>query len=211
MSYLLKRTIPLGITFTITVLMLLNYYLELPIAGLERILLSFSVSVLTAAIGVGVINLFILHGKRIANMREGQWPYSILLLGSMIFTVVIGLIYGGESEQFSFLYDHTLAPLGATLMSIFIVWIAPAFPRYLRIRDIPSAFLVLTILACIFTGSPLGQAINPNFRLVNAWLQSVGQMGASRGLKITIALGLMMISVRIITGREKSFFREGLE
>jgi hypothetical protein len=67
MSYLLKRTIPLGITFTITVLMLLNYYLELPIAGLERILLSFSVSVLTAAIGVGVINLFILHGKRIAK------------------------------------------------------------------------------------------------------------------------------------------------
>jgi hypothetical protein len=93
-------------------------------------------------------------------------------------------------------------------MSVFIVWIAPAFAQYLIMRNIPSAILVGTILLCIFTGSPLGQAINPGFRVVNDFLSAVGQLGASRGLKITIALGLLLISVRIITGRESSYLQE---
>ena len=43
---------------------------------------------------------------------------------------------------------------------------------------------------------------------INQWILTVGAMGAQRGLKITIGLGMLMISLRIITGRESSFMRE---
>jgi magnesium-transporting ATPase (P-type) len=207
-TYTYRRTIPLAIAFVVTILMILGYFTTINIKPIEDVLLSWSVVITTSAIGLGIINLIQHHARKISERKGNEWLFSILLLVCLVFTVAVGLIYGGESEAFQQLYNASLAPLGATLMSVFIVWIAPAFARYLVPRNISSGILVLTILLCMFSGGPIGQAIHPNMSAINQWILTVGAMGAQRGLKITIGLGMLLISLRIITGREKSFMRE---
>ena len=203
-----KRNIPLAIAFIITIVMILSYYTTLSIKPVEDTLLTWAVVITTAAIGLGVVNLVQRHITTLSQKKKGEWLFSLVLLSSMGLTLAVGLIFGGESVEFTHLYNATLAPLGATLMSVFIVWIAPAFARYLVPRNVSSGILVGTIVLCMLAGGPLGQSIYPPIANVNQWILTVGAMGAQRGLKITIGLGMILISLRIITGREKSFMKE---
>jgi hypothetical protein len=126
----------------------------------------------------------------------------------MVLMLVIGFAYGRDSDSFSLFYDATIAPLGATLMSLFIVWITPGFYRAVRARNIPTTLLIIAMIIVLIGGSPIGSVYLPMTSTWTSWLNSVVSMGAQRGLKITIGLGLIVMSIRIIIGREKTYMRK---
>jgi len=212
MSTMLRRSIPLTLTFIIVVSMSITYFFKVGDVGgsWDNTLLSWTVTILSAALGLGIINLFVLHGKRILRRTAGLWPYSVALILALLFTIAVGLIYGAASDEFNLVYQASVAPLNATLMSLFIVWMAPAFVRVIRLRNVASVLLFLAMLISIIGGSPLSTAFWPGSVGIGSWLNTVPNMAAQRGLKITIALGLIIMSVRIITGKEKSYLKEAL-
>ena len=211
MSIVFRRQIPLTLTFIITISLLATYFFDLGGIGsaYEDTMLSFATVVLSAALGLGIINLLMSHIKKISQKSTGrQWIYSIILLASMGLMIVVGFMYGADSDEFSLLFDATVSPLGATLMSLFIVWIAPALYRAVRVRNIPSGLLILALIIVLFGGSPVGPLIWPGFNTIAEWLNSVPGMAAQRGMKITMALGIIIMSIRIITGKEASWLRK---
>jgi hypothetical protein len=120
----------------------------------------------------------------------------------------VGLIYGANSDEFNNLFSSTVAPLGATVMSLFIVWIAPALFRTVRAKTVSSTVLIIALIIVLIGGSPLAELIWPGFTTWASWLNSVPGMAAQRGMKITMALGIVIMSIRIITGKEISFLRK---
>lgn len=211
MSQVFKRSIPMVLTTVLAVSLILVYFFDFGAAGesLGKILLNFAVVIGSASLGLGIVNLTSLHVRHIRRRTLGQWYYSIFLIVSMIFMIVVGLIYTVKSDEYSLMYDATVAPLGSTMMSLFIVWIAPALYRSVRIRNLGSGLLILCMCLVIFGGSPLGPSFWAGSTDVSSWLNSVINLASMRGLKITIAIGLIILSIRILTGKEKSYLRAG--
>ena len=211
MSILVKRQIPLVLTLLITVSLLFTYFFDVGEVGhaYEDTMLSFATIIFSAALGLGIINITMANITKITKKSAGnQNLYSLLLLGSMVLMIGIGVLFGAESDEFSNLFDATISPLGATLMSLFIVWIAPALFRAVRIRNIPSGLLIVALFIVLLGGSPIGPMIWPGFTPLAAWLNSVPGMAAQRGMKITMALGIIVMAIRIITGKETSYLRK---
>jgi len=207
MSYFLRRTAPLWLTTIISVYLFINYYFNIGGLQIEQLLLSFAVVITTASLGLGLINLSRSHILRIQRMQKGQWYYSIILLVSMIVTIVAGLFYGADSSEFTLLYDSTVSPLGSTLMSLFIVWLAPGAFRAVRIKNVESTALIITLMIILIGGSPIGSAYLLDSLTISSWLNSVLNAAAQRGLKITIGIGLVILGIRLLSGLEKTYLK----
>lgn len=209
MSQVLRKTIPLALTTLIGISMILTYFIDFGVTGesFSTLLLNFAVVIGAASLGLGIVNLSALHLVRIQRKVPGQWYYSIILIASMILMLVVGLVYNVKSDEFSLMYEATVAPLGATMMSLFIVWIAPALYKSVRIRNLGSALLILCLYVGIFGGSPLGPSFLPFTTQIFDWLNSIVNLASMRGIKITTAIGLIVLSIRILTGKEKSYLR----
>ena len=91
MSYFARRTLPLIITAICAIALILNFFLDLGPNGayMEQLLLSFCVVILTAAMGLGIINMVKLNLMNISSRKPGKWIYSIILLASMLIMIVI--------------------------------------------------------------------------------------------------------------------------
>jgi len=211
MSQVVRKTIPLVLTTFIGISLILTYFFDFGAAGVsyEKLLLNFAVTIGAASLGLGIVNLSRLHVIRLQRKAPGQWYYSLILLASMILMICVGLIYNIKSDAFSLMYDATVAPLGATMMSLFIVWIAPALYRSARIRNLGSALLIACLFIVVIGGSPLGPALLPFTTTISNWLNSIVNLASMRALKITTAIGLIVLSIRILTGKEKSYLRLG--
>ena len=60
-----------------------------------------NVLLIMMAIGLALISLVSVNTKKIINRTPGQWPYSIVLLGSMIFFFIIGFGYNPSSVAYN--------------------------------------------------------------------------------------------------------------
>ena len=208
---LLRRYIPLGMTFLIAVSLLVTYFFQVPTSisqPWEGTVLGFAVIIATAALGLGAINLLTFHVSRIRSKAVGLWHYSAVLVVCFVFTIVVGLAYGPSSDEFNLLYNSTVGPLSATLIGIFIIWLAYPMARAIRIHDYRGALLFLATVISLIGSSPIAPITWPVLSDVASWLNTVPNLAAQRAISITIAIGLVVMAIRVILGLERSYMRE---
>lgn len=207
----MKRTIPLVVTFVVGLLLVGEFFIphwRYRLVTAE--LLEWGLILAAVAFFLGIFNLLQVNLPRIQR-REQDWPYKVVMIGSLLLTLVAGMWAGEERSQpghlFKWIYDFLFVPLNATMFALLAFYIASAAFRAFRARNLEAALLLSAAILVMIARVPLGESLplvgDYLPRLMN-WIMDVPNTAARRAVFIGAALGAVATGLRVILGLERS-------
>jgi hypothetical protein len=224
-----KREIPLLLTALIGAIMIAAFFVPHQWVSVPADFLQ-QTAVIVVAFG------YVLGGANVLRVnldgifrRQRDWPYKIVLLVGMMFTLVFGLfVDGGRFQEQGtvslWLYDHVYVPMNATMFALLAFYIASAAFRAFRIRSTEAALLAAAALVVMIGRVPIGdwltRALFDHDGLPHAvralrlsdlqqWIMDVPQNAAKRAILIGAAMGVMATGLRVILGIERAYLGGG--
>lgn len=185
----------------------------------------YMVIIASFALMLGVINVVQSNVRKIEKRHTG-WQYGAFLLAgllSMAISGILGTIKVGRFQGIGYLPDGSrspfqwgaefiFTPLQATMFSVLAFFMASAAFRAFRARNTEATILLIAAGVVMLGRIPLGESImggNPWLAHFTDWLMDWPNAAAQRGIIIGAALGAASLSLRVITGIERTYL--GLE
>lgn len=210
-----KKQIPLAITFIMGLLMGIQYFAP------HRVSDVFFNNYLEWGIVIGIfasilayISFYRAHGMRIKK-KAPAWPFSLVAIGVSLIMILFGFIQGKESGTvFSNMYFNVLVAIEATMFSLLAFYISSAAYRAFRARSAQATALLVAAIIVMLGRIPLGEQISfwhklwpalPSITDITNWILNVPNMAAKRAMQLGIGLGIMMLSLKIVLGIERSY------
>jgi len=204
-----KRDIPLAITFLVGIIAVLEYYTDVQvIADTFTIIKNYGIVLQAFALGLGAVNLFRVHGRRISERRGGNdWLFSGWLLLMMIVFIIFGLWRGqfDTDPTYSWLYNAIYLPLGSTMYSSLAFYMAYGAYKVLRARNFEATLLFITAVLVIIGNTPIFPAYYPGFFHMREWIFTAVVGGAYRGIRIGVGMGAVVLGIRTLLGLETGY------
>ncbi len=214
---LLRRQLPLLITFVTGILFAAQYYVPHPLSELMLTSVSKWLQIIGGfALVLGVTSLFHIHAVKIRRKEPG-WGYSFVLYISMLGTIVIGLWHDGKetvdgvATAFGWMYTYMMVPLQGTMFAILAFFIASAAYRSFRARSREAAVLLIAAVIVMMGRVPLGEYLIPLSGDISQWILNVLNASVRRAILIGISLGAVALSLKIIFGVERAYLGGGKE
>ncbi len=228
-----RRWVIVALTFLVGLYVPLEFYIPKhnfltvwrdPLGDLMRVLSGFT-------IGLGIINLIIVHGRHILR-RTQNLPFSLAFFVGFLSMTVIGLLHRYKPEfwaqkpgqgELAFwsaankvFFEGLLLPLTSTVFSLLAFFIVSAAYRAFRIRTVEASLLMAAALIVMLANVPVGtwltswlpaEGFLKWLRLENAalWLTTQINTPAMRGILFGAAVGGLGAALRIWLSLEKSF------
>jgi hypothetical protein len=130
------------------------------------------------------------------------WPYGIWMLALAYLFIFIGLIFGKDSSAIRFLSDSFVIPGDATIYTLFLFYLTSSAARAFKIKDLESLLLTICVFFVVLKQTPLGQILFPWASPIGFWLTDYLAMAANRVFLISIALGGIVLAIRLLLGKE---------
>lgn len=201
----LRGVLSTAVAMSFGFIILLGYFINLGMV--RQVLLDWAVTLAGMAVFLGVINLFAVHAGKV-RAREKNWPYSLLLLGTMLMTLLVGLVFGPQHAVMVALFNGVQLPVEASLLAILSVTFVYASVRLLRrgVNLFAVVFLTTAILILLSTAAlpwlgyipGLGEYLRPLIAQVLA-------AGGARGVLIGVALGALTTGLRVLFGVDRPY------
>jgi hypothetical protein len=202
---LVSRDIPTFMIMILMIIMIAEYYLNIegiaPIAGELR---NWGIILSGFSLILGAGNLIISQGRHIIRRTPGRWWYGIVLLGTMMVYLVLGLALGPTSSQYQWLYTNIFAPSNMVVWGLPVFWLASASYRTFRARNVEATVLLIAGIITLLGFAPVGAVIYEGIPGMSSWIIQVPTIGASRGIVIGAGIGTFALAMRILLGREKT-------
>lgn len=207
MSTILRNTGPRVLTLLVGLLLLVSYFLEVPspIVDFADLIPRWCIVIVAIAVGVGTITLCRAHLSSIEKREPDQWGYSIVMLATLLLFVVVGLGMGVNQPTFNWIFGNILAPCSTTTYSMWCFFISSACFRVLRVKNKESAALLIAAILVMLSNVAIGELVWENFPLIGSWIRTVPMMAVYRSLTIGVALGLILLGIRVLFGHEKGY------
>jgi hypothetical protein len=210
MSLVTRRYIPIGIVFVTALLVMSEYFLNIPAVTPQiklavKDIQNWCIIMSAFTLGFGAVNLFILHSRRITRRTPGQWVFSIWLLVVIVIFTVIGVAYGPTSGIYSWLYNSSYFALSATVYSSLGFYMTSGVYRALRARNFEAGLLLIVGVIVLMRNAPAIAVAVPILIDMEKWLSSIITTSAQRGIMIGASLGAIALGVRTMIGRETGF------
>jgi hypothetical protein len=210
-----RREIPLFITATIGLFMILSFFVPHGVVSLPAdFLQQCAVIVAAFAYVLGGANVLRVNFDGIYR-RQADWPYKVVLVVSLLATLAIGAIEGpgfqAPGTRFSWIYEWLYSPMNATMFALLAFFIASAAFRAFRIRTLEAGLLAVAALLVMLGRVPIGNAMTQwlpegvRLQPVQEWIMEIPQNAAKRAILIGAALGVMATGLRVILGIERSY------
>ena len=215
----MKRELPLLITAVIGMFMILSFYVPHHLVSVPADYLQ-QCAVIVVAFGyvLGGANALTVNLSAIAR-RQPDWPYKVVLVVTLVFTVLVGLKEGrhwqDEKTVSMFLYNQVYSPMQGTMFALLAFFIASAAFRAFRVRTVEAGLLAAAALIVMLGRVPVGDQMTAwlpeSLRLgaVQDWIMNVPQNAAKRAILMGAALGVMATGLRVILGIERSYLGGG--
>jgi hypothetical protein len=215
----MKRELPLLVTAVIGLFMLLSFFVPHHVVSVPADFLQ-QCAVIVVAFGyvLGGANALSVNLSAIAR-RQPDWPYKIVLVATLLFTVLIGLKEGRKWQDADtismFLYNQIYSSMQATMFALLAFFIASAAFRAFRVRTVEAGLLAAAALIVMLGRVPIGDQLTAwlpeSVRLgaVQDWIMNVPQNAAKRAILMGAALGVMATGLRVILGIERSYLGGG--
>jgi hypothetical protein len=204
-----KRDIPLSITFLVGVIAIGDYYTGIQaITDTFTVIKNWGIVLQGFALGLGAVNLFRVHGRRVSVRKEGSdWVFSAVLLVMLSLHIVLGLVTGQyeQGAAYSWLYNSIYLPLGSTMYSSLAFYMAYGAYKVLRARNFDAALLFITAVLVILGNTPIFPAIYPGFFHMREWIFGPIVSGAYRGVRIGIGIGAVVLGIKTLIGMETGY------
>jgi hypothetical protein len=205
----MRKSVPTGILSFVAVLMLMDYWLKVPVLNnLARDLRAWVTIIANIALGLGAMNLILVHGNNVKQQKT-EWENSVVLLALMVFIAALGISRTTNDQTYRFVWDNINVAIGSTLFSTAAFQIASASYRTFRARNLEAALLLITGIIVMLGKVALGEMIGPWFPTFAQWILDVWNTAAQRGIMMCTAIGLIVVSLRVITGLERGHFGAG--
>lgn len=209
----MKRTVPLIVTFVVGLIMIGEFFVpHYQYHYLTAQIQGWGILIGSAAYLLGLINLVQVNVPLI-YAREKDWPFKLIMISVLFYTVVAGLMGGQERlkfDPFRFVYDYMFNPLNATMFALLAFYIASAAFRAFRARNFEATLLLTAAVIVMLGRVPIGDAISQAAlggdylpRFMN-WIMDVPNNAGRRAILIGSALGAVATGLRIILGIERS-------
>lgn len=206
LSQVLKKTVPLTITFVIGMILFVEWFFAIPqVEVWGKVLRDFGVTVSAIALGLGAINLLILHGRHIKVKTPKQWYHSVALLATLFLFIAMGTMQGPSGPNYIWIYNYIVVPLSASMYGAIGFYIASASYRALRARTKEATILLVTGLILLLRNAPIGPALWEGFPVVGSWLMDVVTTASYRGILMGSSLGVLALGIRTLIGMEKGY------
>ena len=195
------------IAIVVGAIVLLGYFIQIPLLqDLRLAFLSWAVILTAVVMLVGILNLLLVHLKKIRT-DEKNALYSLFLVIALVVTFVIGLIFGLDSPWSVFIYDHILLPVEASLVALLAVVLVYAlarlFWRGVTLFNLMFAGAVLFMLAVpvlLAWVSPL-----PLLSELHTLITQVLAFAGSRAILMGVALGVIATGLRVLIGADRPY------
>jgi len=204
-----NRILPAATAIATGILVLLGYFISLPIlADLRLTLLGWAVILAAFALFVGVINLLIVHSSKISQRQKG-WGYSFILIIALVVTLAIGFLPTGYRDPgLSFVFKAIQLPVEASLIAVLTITLTYSSIRLLRQRPnlFSILFVVLALLILLGTAPlPLLGYLPVMGATLRPFIAQVLAGGGARGILIGVALGTLTTGLRILFGADRPY------
>ena len=192
------------------IIVLLGYFVELPLILETRAsLMHWAVILAAAAVFMGLINLMMVHWRKISTQSKG-WVYSALLIIFLLETLVLGLIFGPDHKLVLLLFTYIQLPVEISLMGILAVVLVVAGYRLIqRRRDMLSMVFMGTALLVLVGTLPWmigGEGVIVRILgEIRAWLTQVWAVAGARGILLGVALGAAATGLRVLLGADRPY------
>lgn len=209
----MKTIIPAGVAIGTALVILLSYFIPNPyLVAIRAALVNWAVVLAGLALLLGVLNLLIVHTRRLqAGQRGGV--YGLLTVLALLLTLVLGagesllagrpLLYEPTSVAGT-LFRGVVAPSLAALASLVMFFLVAAAVRLLRGRFSGWSVLFLVVVVVALVGWIPLNLLRPLDGL-RTWLVSVPAMAGTRGMLLGVALGTLVIGLRFLTASEHPY------
>jgi hypothetical protein len=196
-----KRTLPVALAIAFGLLTLLGL-LFVPAVG--NALVSWAAFLAAVALLLGVINLLGVHVRRLSRGNL----YSLALVVSMVVVFVLAItdFFDVTEDGVGTVFDVVQVPLEMAMASLLAFFLLFAGFRMLKQqRSLWTVLFIATVLVLLLAStalpSILSSIIEPVGELINTVVVSAGM----RGILIGVALGAIVVALRLLTGIERPY------
>jgi hypothetical protein len=201
----MKQIIPFVIAIATGLLTLIGLLVGAPAVVL---ILEGAAFLAALALLLGIINLFMVHAHRLIAKRS---IYSLFLLASMVVVLFLGFSNGSRQIGLAEAFNWVQRPLEAALASLLAFFLIGAILRLARQRsDKWTALFLFTVILILLTTALASLRFVPGSvgliatqvrQVIDAIIVTAGM----RGLLIGVALGTIMLSLRVLVGLERPY------
>lgn len=197
------RKLVTGLVTAVGLLMIVEYYVAIPLLNsIAATLRAWGVIVATFAVGIGTVNLAMVHLRK-AQRRQGKGIPSIALLAILLFTILSGVIGGRSSPLLNFVYEGVIQPVNNAIFSLLACFIASAAYRSFRVRNVEASILLGISLIVMLGQMPMSKVLVPSSASIASWITSVLNVAGQRGIIIGTGIAFISLSLRVILGMER--------
>lgn len=215
MSAVIKRYIPLTITFIMGFIMVIAAFFFLPDtpeADATNLLTACVDVIIPTAALIGLISLVRHHGRNI--MKRGRfWQYSIFTIIGVILYGIVGInaviVHPShlmlDQELFSYVYNNIYVHMDMTIFSLLAFFIASAAYRAFRLRTLEASVLLIVGTLMLLGRAPIGGAMWSGFPDIATWLMDVPNVAGQRAIMLGVAIGAISLCLRQLLGVERGY------
>ena len=227
----MKRKIPLLITFTVGIILIISEFIpHKPFGQLSGELEIWFLIISGFAILLGQLSLFKVNILKI-KYKQRDWQFYTITLISFIVMVTLGFLWGtgksagmlghGEAisstlgyKPFDYLFHNIYQHLQATMFSLLAFFIASAAYRAFIGRTVESNLLLASAVLVMLGNTTFGSLLTGwlpeslNFLhlpKVSEFIMTFPTTAGQRAIMIGAGLGIIGSSLRIILGIERSY------
>ncbi len=206
----MKAPIATAVAIAVGLVVLAGYFLRSVLDPTLTILMQWAVVLAGVASIVGIVNLLVVHWKKVRARSSGAF-YSLVALLAFVVTFAAGLIMGPGDQRFQLGVTSILVPVEGSLLALLVVTLAFASFWLIRKRSLNllSASFIVSVLVFLilnvgFVTSFLSSLDSP---FIRGLLDGINQLpvGGTRGILIGIALGTLATGLRIIVGGDRPY------
>lgn len=179
------------------------------VSGISAVILGWASFLAAVALILGVLNLLLVHLTRL--FRERNLYSGVLVLGLLaVFGAAIVDELNG-SDNVNLIFNWVQAPLEAALASLLVIFLLLAGVQLLKRQRTRWAFLfsltaiVMLLGQALLTSRLLPTALRQPVDQVVEFIQNVVVTAGIRGLLIGVALGTLLLSLRLLMGVERPY------
>lgn len=178
------------------------------------------------AVGLGIINLVQVHGKRITKGGSNSFNSAVFFLG-LIVMFTVSILRKAHPNAINknlntLVFDGGLQTMDATMFSIVAFYIVSASYRAFRVRSVEATLLLVTatlvMLGQIAIGTwlthtlpeanagPMGWTHNLRLEIIRDWILTKANAPASRAIAFGLGIGGLAVALRIWLGLERGSY-----
>lgn len=202
----MKAPFATALAIAVGLIVLLGYFVRLGVlASLRALLLDWAIVVAAVALLLGIINLAVVHWRKMVAERADS-VYSAVLLAALGVTLIVVGIFGPAHPLSLWLFNNIQVPVEGSLMAILAVFLTVSAARLLHRRSDPlSIMFFVTVVVVLLASAPLLGREIPGLSEFRAWIAQVPAVGGARGLLLGVALGIVATGLRILSGADRPY------